>query len=215
MKTMLKKTLLISLLFSATVPSAMQANLLHDRAFTIYIASYAVAVAVVLTVIVRLELKGRAEEATDNFLRAAENNNIAKVRQALIGGIDVNKQNNLGDSALMLAAKNGCLEVVRLLLEKDIEVDKKNNLGDSALMLAAKNGQSEVVELLLKNNADTDKQNNLGCTAFSLGNDEVKETIRKFLAQKREQTSKVLKKELPKLPGELATFISKFIHNVF
>ncbi len=174
MKTTLKKILLISLLFSATVPSfTVQANSLDKIAVEVG--------AVVGTVFVwevfkeyrkrKLEKEARQRdrqrELNNDFWSAIESNNIEGVKQALANGADVNEQNENGDTALMKASDMGHFEIVKLLLENNALVNKENKINDlTALMKAAYQGHLEVVELLLAEGAEVHQQSKFGHTAL-------------------------------------------------
>lgn len=81
-------------------------------------------------------------------------------------GVDINKTDNDGNTALMNAASTRDTEALGLLLSKVKDVNAKNAKGESALSLAIQNGTPKAVELLLSQKADIhilDKDgNNLG-----------------------------------------------------
>jgi len=63
---------------------------------------------------------------------------------------DINKQDNSGNTALILAAKNGYVEEVEALLDcQDTNINTKNNNGDTALIYAIKFRRIEIANLLL------------------------------------------------------------------
>ncbi|HEB41850.1 MAG TPA: ankyrin repeat domain-containing protein [Candidatus Dependentiae bacterium] len=173
MKTTLKKILLITLLFSAAVPSTMQANLdlAALRSGAIEIVSFlrenpiVVGVGVVgIAVFVWKMLKEKA--MTDGFFLAVKNNNIEKVKQALANGTNVDVQNKYGDTALIKATDMGHFEIVKLLLENNALVNKENNDDLTALMKAAIRGHSKIVKSLLTSGADVNHSDLLGYTAL-------------------------------------------------
>ncbi len=59
-------------------------------------------------------------------------------------GAQVNSQDNVGWSSLMLTSSNGDSEVVKLLLDSGAQVDLQNNVGRSYLRVASSNGDSDV-----------------------------------------------------------------------
>lgn len=64
--------------------------------------------------------------------------------------LDINSQDEIGNTALMAAAYSGDLHLVKCLLSKNqVAVNIKNHDGDTALIYAAENGYSEVVATLL------------------------------------------------------------------
>ena len=70
------------------------------------------------------------------------------LRLLLEHGADINVQNQIGWTPLLMASFNGALEVVRLFLENGADVEAKTNDGKTALQVAAEEGHEEVVELL-------------------------------------------------------------------
>ncbi|KDO28564.1 hypothetical protein SPRG_06422 [Saprolegnia parasitica CBS 223.65] len=74
--------------------------------------------------------------------------------------IDLDKQDEDGETALMVAASLGRNDYVKFLLSKSVNVDLQNKEGKTALMLAAKGCHITVVNLLLEASAEvylTDK----------------------------------------------------------
>jgi hypothetical protein len=71
-------------------------------------------------------------------------------------GVDVNRANKHGNTALVFATMRGQLGVVRLLVRK--LGAKTNKLGDSALTLAALTKQKEVVKWLIRHGGADPKQ---------------------------------------------------------
>jgi serine/threonine-protein phosphatase 6 regulatory ankyrin repeat subunit B len=65
--------------------------------------------------------------------------------------IDVNAQDNNGNTALIIAAGAGRIKVVNRLIEcKKVKVDIVNNKGNNAIMMAVQNDRKNVVRELLK-----------------------------------------------------------------
>ncbi|EQC33891.1 hypothetical protein SDRG_08572 [Saprolegnia diclina VS20] len=74
--------------------------------------------------------------------------------------IDLDKQDEDGETALMVAASLGRNDYVKFLVSKSVNVDLQNKEGKTALMLAAKGCHMKVVGLLLEASAEvylTDK----------------------------------------------------------
>jgi ankyrin repeat protein len=84
----------------------------------------------------------------------------------LAKGVDVNKADNEGNTALINAAGGKETEALELLLPKVKNINAVNAKGESALTAAIKSGSADVASLLIKNGADVnikDKEgNNLG-----------------------------------------------------
>jgi len=71
-----------------------------------------------------------------------------------VANLDLDAQDNEGNTALIHAAQAGHYEVVELILKQSIDVDQRNHRGFSALMKAAIQGQIESVRFLLGHGAD-------------------------------------------------------------
>ena len=82
---------------------------------------------------------------------AARNGHTEIVRALLAApGIDVNKADNYGGTAVMQAANEGHTEIViALLAAPGIDVNKADNGGYTAILLAAYKGHTEIVRALL------------------------------------------------------------------
>ena len=88
--------------------------------------------------------------------------------EAIKAGANVNaKDNEYGNSALMLAAWKGHTEIVNALIKARAEVNAKDKDGRTALMCAAENGRTETVNALIEAGAD-DLTDNEGRTALIL-----------------------------------------------
>ncbi len=69
-------------------------------------------------------------------------------------GVDVNKADNEGNTALLNAAGGRETEILELLLPKVKNINAVNAKGESALTAAVKSGSADVASLLIKNGAD-------------------------------------------------------------
>jgi ankyrin repeat protein len=102
------------------------------------------------------------------LIRAVEEKNLPRVQKLLAKGIDVNKADQRGWTALTLAAKEGHVEIVRALLATpgiDVNV-KLSRSGMTALMFAATFDRPEVVQELLNRGANVNEVDNEGRTAL-------------------------------------------------
>ena len=97
--------------------------------------------------------------------KSVQQNNYTALSNALLSGEDVNKQSNVGNTALMLAAKVGDSQIIDALLSYKADVNIRNNAGATALMIAAKYGHPHVIDKLLAHGADPTIKNNSGSTA--------------------------------------------------
>lgn len=70
-------------------------------------------------------------------------------------GLDVNQQDNNGNTAFMNAASGNDLKVVEFLSKKVKDINEVNKKGQSALALAVTNNTVNIAKFLLNNNAKT------------------------------------------------------------
>ena len=99
-----------------------------------------------------------------NLVRKANQTEI--INYFLSKGVDINKADNDGNTALMNATTGRDTEALELVLSKVKNINIQNLKGESALSIAIQSGTPKAVELLLNKKADTavlDKDgNNLG-----------------------------------------------------
>ena len=93
-------------------------------------------------------------EATPPVKDPATEARLERIRRALEQGLDVNKTDPDGRTALMIAAFDGYTEVVALLLDYGAEVDRSDGAGRTAMMYASSGPFPQTVELLLRRGAD-------------------------------------------------------------
>ncbi|MBK0369248.1 ankyrin repeat domain-containing protein [Flavobacterium agrisoli] len=70
-------------------------------------------------------------------------------------GVDVNKADNSGTTALMAAATSRDTEALELFISKTKDINTQNIKGESALTMAVKSGSPKSVELLLNTKANS------------------------------------------------------------
>jgi ankyrin repeat protein len=63
-------------------------------------------------------------------------------------GADVNRQDKLGNTALLKAAQEGHKEIVSVLLEKGADLSAVDSRGKTALEIAKEQQRAEIVQLL-------------------------------------------------------------------
>ena len=79
---------------------------------------------------------------------AARDGNINAVELVLKEHVDINIQDENGETALILASKNGHIQVVELLLKEHADINIQNQDGHTAIMLAIENVFTQIMELL-------------------------------------------------------------------
>lgn len=102
-----------------------------------------------------------------SLMEAVYEENFPLVTFLIKIGVDVNKVNKKGHSALTIAAASGYLDIIKLLLKKNADINLQDNKGETPLMVAVKAGYLEVVEFLLdQDKILIDLQNKEGNTAL-------------------------------------------------
>lgn len=91
--------------------------------------------------------------------------NILLVSQ-LLSKVDINKTDQVGNSALTVAIITRNESLANYLLDEQADINIKNNAGKTPLMLAAYKGYDEMVELLLARGALVDERDAQGSTAL-------------------------------------------------
>ena len=76
------------------------------------------------------------------------------IKRFLQSGLNLNCQDENGQTPLMIAAEKGYLEEVEGLLEFAADPNIQDNKGISALMIASDKGRSKIVRALVKWGAD-------------------------------------------------------------
>lgn len=95
-----------------------------------------------------------AEDPGDALRRAASAGDVAKVKELLAAGVDVNAANSYGGTALAFACDKGQTAVVNLLLEHGADVNAKDRFyGATPLTWAVEKGHVEIVRALLAKGA--------------------------------------------------------------
>lgn len=97
---------------------------------------------------------GAAEDPGEALRRAASAGDLAKVKELLAAGADINAANTYGGTALAFASDKGHAAVVDLLLERGADPNTKDRFYQATpLTWAVMNGHTEVVRSLLAKGA--------------------------------------------------------------
>ena len=73
---------------------------------------------------------------------------LEEARKAIEAGANINCQDVLGRTALMLAIKSGEIELIKLILRKGANVNLKDNQGRSALTYAKSTGSTRIINII-------------------------------------------------------------------
>jgi uncharacterized protein len=121
----------------------------------------------------------------DNVARAAEANDVSKVRALLSSGNSVNQtEEDSQRTGLHTAAVNGNLQIAAILIKAGARIDARDNIGNTPLIYAADHDHLEMAKLLMDVGAQVDAENKNGMTALMVAskNGEV-EMVRTLLAR--------------------------------
>ena len=115
------------------------------------------------------------------LIQASRKGDTKTVTMLLEKGVDVNANNNYGETALITASRYGHIDLVKLLFENGADVHLKNKFGETALHSACFGGYINIVEILLKNGAIVNAKDNHNWTALQLASENGHEEIVKML----------------------------------
>ncbi|XP_063441107.1 uncharacterized protein LOC134721808 [Mytilus trossulus] len=100
------------------------------------------------------------------------------------GNLDINHQNNLGNTALHIATDKCWDACVQFLLSSGANIDEQNNDGYTPLMVASLKGDMKILNRLLSSGADLLKEDIQGCTALCLSAESDHDTVLDTLLDK-------------------------------
>ena len=75
----------------------------------------------------------KAELGFNDLMLAIINQEYRKVKKIIKNGVDLEHQNNQGNTALLMAAKIGDLKIVKELIKNGANIHHKNKNGDDGL----------------------------------------------------------------------------------
>lgn len=102
---------------------------------------------------------GAAEDPGDALRRAASAGDLAKVKELLAAGVDVNAANAYGGTALSFACDKGHAAVVDFLLERGADVNAQDTFyGNTPLSWAVHHGHAGIARTLLEKGAKGEAQ---------------------------------------------------------
>jgi len=104
-------------------------------------------------------------EYQKNIPRAAQANDVGKVRSLLSDGVSPNQtQENGGTAGMHIAAQTGNLQIMAVLYKAGADINQRDNLGNTPLEYAAEHAHTEAVKLLLDLKANVEVENKNGMT---------------------------------------------------
>ncbi|WP_121616020.1 ankyrin repeat domain-containing protein [Virgibacillus halodenitrificans] len=110
-----------------------------------------------------------AEEESDmkeQYFQAAEQGDVAKLKEVIKAGIDINITDDEGRTAAMIATYANKPEAVKLLIEKGINIDLRDNMQNNPFLYAGAEGYLEILKLTIEAGADPSLLNRYGGTAL-------------------------------------------------
>jgi len=128
------------------------------------------------------------QRMNEELIRAAWDNDVARARQLVRAGADVNYADDTQQSAYLIAASEGYVDLLDLTLRNGAEINAKDSYNGTALIRAAERGHADIVGRLVQARIDLDHVNNLGWTALHeavvLGDDgpDAADTVRVLVA---------------------------------
>ncbi|OIJ25532.1 ankyrin repeat domain-containing protein [Nocardioides luteus] len=128
------------------------------------------------------------QRMNEQLIKAAWDNDVARARELVRAGADVNYADDTQQSAYLIAASEGYVDLLDLTLRNGAEINAKDSYDGTALIRAAERGHADVVGRLVQAGIDLDHVNNLGWTALHeaivLGDDgpDAADTVRVLVA---------------------------------
>lgn len=99
------------------------------------------------------EVRKAEYDGLTELMQCAASGNLARAKELLAYGANINTKSSIGSTALMYAAKNGHLDVAEFLLQSGADPSIRTLKGNSAVDLARNAGHEHVVELIMRSDA--------------------------------------------------------------
>lgn len=107
------------------------------------------------------------EMTAQDFLAAAEADDIARLQRGLEQGIPIDSRDANGRTALLLATHANAIKAARLLIDHGADVDAKDDIEDSPYLYAGAEGRLEILMMTIAAGADLTSVNRYGGTALT------------------------------------------------
>ncbi len=105
-------------------------------------------------------------ELDRRLIDAAWDNDLARARDLIRAGADVNAKDETVQSAYLIATSEGYLELLELTLRRGADVDSLDSYDGTGMIRAADRGHHDIVGRLVQAGVRVDHVNNLGWTAL-------------------------------------------------
>ncbi|SPO01656.1 uncharacterized protein DNG_04329 [Cephalotrichum gorgonifer] len=122
------------------------------------------------------------EQPSSLFFLAAKESRIGLIKGLLKKGVDINRQDQLGKTAVHLAAEEGLVSVLQTLIACGADINFQDAHGETALVKAARKDDKMVALQLLDGGADPDVADDIGWTPLAWASFNGHEALVKVLA---------------------------------
>ncbi|MEM1394776.1 MAG: ankyrin repeat domain-containing protein [Cyanobacteria bacterium P01_H01_bin.150] len=131
-----------------------------------------------------LRVAGASQQglSINDLVKAAETGNLAKVKNLIKAGVDINGFSPTGHTALLQAVRENHIDIVKILIEAGADINLSRRRGETPLMEAAMREHTEIVKILIKAGADVNIHTDYEYTALTraqyYGNPEIIELLK-------------------------------------
>jgi ankyrin repeat protein len=139
----------------------------------------------------------------DDIFQASKKGDLARVKELVEAGADLNAKFRGGDTALVNASQSGHLDIVKYLVEKGANVNVKNGSGLTPTAMGILSLHLEIVKYLIEKGANVNQKNALGGTLLMTAAYVDRPEIVKYLIEKGADIDAKNKK------GDTACYLAK------
>lgn len=108
----------------------------------------------------------KVDKMKAQFFKAVEKGNIAEINNLLNQGVNINSQDRVGRTALMIATYANDIETAKALIEKGADVNIQDNMKNNPFLYAGAEGYIGILKLTIKAGANPKLLNRYGGTAL-------------------------------------------------
>lgn len=120
-----------------------------------------------------------------DIFSASRTGNLARVKELVESGVDVNVKGNDGKPLLILAVIKNHIDIVKYLVEKGAHVNAKDDEGMTVLMYATANNRVDIAKYLVEKGANVNaKSDEQGITSLMIAAHNNRIDILKYLVEK-------------------------------